>query len=68
METTVSKLCIASKLSTQLLEITSLMRFWGASLCFGQTETTCSVLERTEAENPDGLNRVTVANYLKITI
>ena len=42
METTVSKLCIVDKLSAQLLETTSCLRFWGASLCFGQTETTCS--------------------------
>ena len=50
MEATVSKLCIVNKLSTQLLETTSCLRFWGASLCFGQTETTCSVPQRTETE------------------
>ena len=48
MEATVNRLCIVSKLSTQLLETTSCLRFWGACLCFGQTETACSVPQRTE--------------------
>ncbi len=42
METVVNKLCIVGKLSNQLLETISCLSFWGASLCFGLTETTCS--------------------------
>ena len=56
METPISKLCIVDKLSDQLLETTSCLRFWGASLCFGLTETTWSRTLDTEVRNPDGLN------------
>lgn len=43
-------------LSIQLLEATSCLRFWGASLCFGLTETTCSNSRRIGDGHPDGLN------------
>lgn len=55
METAVNKLCTVSKPSYQLLETTSLMRFWGASLCFGLTETTCSNSLEVGGKHPDGL-------------
>lgn len=42
METTLSKVNSVSIITVQSTELLRFLMFWGASLCFGLTETTCS--------------------------